>query len=77
MILPKKTQMSNPPEAASYHNSTKILILLPLRAIYFYSLYYETPCIITFSQMEMVIIVELMLQDGWMEPIQQLWEKMS
>ena len=23
------------------------------------------------------IIVELMLQDGWMEPIQQLWEKMS
>ena len=40
-----KTQMSNPPEAASYHNSTKLLILLPLSAIYFYSLYYETPCI--------------------------------
>ena len=39
-----KTQMSNPPEAASYRNSTKLLIFLPLRAIYFYSLYYETPC---------------------------------
>ena len=36
--------MSNPPEAASYCNSIKLLILLPLRAIYFYSLYYETPC---------------------------------
>ena len=30
-----KTQMFNPPEAASYRNSTKILIFLPLRAIYF------------------------------------------
>ena len=39
-----KTQMSNPPDAASYRNSTKLLILLPLRAIYFYSLHYETPC---------------------------------
>ena len=36
--------MSNPPKAASYRNSTKLLILLPLRAIYFYSLHYETPC---------------------------------
>ena len=32
------------PEAASYNNSTKLLILLPLRAIYFYSFHYETPC---------------------------------
>ena len=39
-----KTQMSNPPEAASYRNSTKLSILLPLWAIYFYSLHYETPC---------------------------------
>ena len=37
-----KTQMSNPPEATSYCNSTKILIVLPLRTIYFYSLNYET-----------------------------------
>ena len=36
--------MSNPPEAASYRNSTKVLTLLPLSAIYFYSLHYETPC---------------------------------
>ena len=36
--------MSNTPEAASYRNSTKLLIFLPLRAIYFYSLCYETPC---------------------------------
>ena len=39
-----KTQISNPPEAASYRNSTKLLILLPLRDIYYYSLHYETPC---------------------------------
>ena len=39
-----KTQISKPPEAASYRNSTKLLILLPLRAIYFYSFHYETPC---------------------------------
>ena len=32
-------------EAASHCNSTKLLILLPLRVIYFYSLLYETPCI--------------------------------
>ena len=42
--LVDETQMSNPLEAASYRNSTKLLILLPLRAIYFYSLCYETPC---------------------------------
>ena len=42
--LVDETQMSNPPEAASYRNSTKLLIFLPLRAIYFYSLWYETPC---------------------------------
>ena len=41
-----KTQMSNPPEAASYRiNPTKLLNLLPLRAIFFYSFHYETPCI--------------------------------
>ena len=39
-----KTQISKPREAASYRNLTKLLILLPLRAIYFYSLCYETPC---------------------------------
>ena len=42
--LVDETQMSNPSKAASYRNSTKLSILLPLRAIYFYSLYYETPC---------------------------------
>ena len=37
--LVDETQMSKPPEAASYRNSTKLLTLLPLRAIYFYSLF--------------------------------------
>ena len=39
-----ETQMVKPPEPTSHHNSKKYLILLPLRAIYFRSLYYETPC---------------------------------
>ena len=34
--------MPKPPEATSDSNSTKLLILLPLRAIYFYSFHYET-----------------------------------
>ena len=38
------TQISTSPKATRHHNSTKSLILLPLRAIYFYSLHYETPC---------------------------------
>ena len=36
--------MSNPPEPPMHHYQIKNLILLPLRAIYFYSLWYETPC---------------------------------
>ena len=39
-------QMVQPPEPTSHHDSRKCLILLPLRAIYFRSLYYETPCIL-------------------------------
>ena len=42
--LVDETQMSNPPEPAMHHYQLKILILLPTRAIYFYSLWYETPC---------------------------------
>ena len=33
-----------PPEDTRYHISTKLLILLPLRAIYFSTIQYETPC---------------------------------
>ena len=36
--LVDETQMSNPPEPAMHHYQIKILILLPPRAIYFYSL---------------------------------------
>ena len=43
--LVDETQMSNPPEPAMHHYQFKFLVLLPLRAIYFYSLWYETPCI--------------------------------
>ena len=42
--LVDETQMVKPPEPTSHYNSRKHLILLPLRAIYFRSLYYETPC---------------------------------
>ena len=49
MLLLKKliqeTQMSKPPKATRHHNLTKSLILLPLRAIYFSTFQYETPCI--------------------------------
>ena len=32
-------------EPTRHHNSRKLMILLPVRAIYFRSLHYETPCI--------------------------------
>ena len=41
--LVDETQMVKPTEPAIHHNSKKYLILQPLRAIYFRSLYYETP----------------------------------
>ena len=69
--------MSNPLEAASYRNSTKLLILLPLRAIYFYSLYYETPCIIffvKFNRIKSYILTGILENDGkdcWSECNQQ------
>ena len=40
-----KTQMATPPEHTRHHDSRKLLILLPLRAIYFSTFQYETPCI--------------------------------
>ena len=42
--LVEETQMSKSLEGTRHHNSTKLLIFLPLRAIYFYLLHYETPC---------------------------------
>ena len=39
-----ETQMVKPSETTSHHNSRKCLICLPFTAIYFRSLYYETPC---------------------------------
>ena len=42
--LVDETQMVKPPELTSHYNLRKNLILLPLRAIYFRLLYYETPC---------------------------------
>ena len=42
--LVDETQMVKPPEPTNYHNPKKYLILLPLRAIYFRSFHYETPC---------------------------------
>ena len=44
--LVDETQMVKPPEPTNYHDSKKYLILLPLRAIYFRSFHYETPCTI-------------------------------
>ena len=42
--LVDETQMVKPLEPTIHHNSKKYLILLPLRAIYFRSFHYETPC---------------------------------
>ena len=46
--LVNKTQMSTSPEHTKHHDSRKLSILLPLRAIYFSTFQYETPC--TYSQ---------------------------
>ena len=43
--LVDKTQMSTPPEHTRHHDSRLLLILLSLRAIYFSTFQYETPCI--------------------------------
>ena len=42
--LDVETQISTPPEATRHHNSTKLLILLPLRAIYLRPFQSDTPC---------------------------------
>ena len=42
--LVDETQMSTPPEPTRDHKSIKLSILLPLRAIYFSTFQYETPC---------------------------------
>ena len=42
--LVDETQMCNPPEATRHHNLIKLLILLPLRAIYFRTFQCEIPC---------------------------------
>ena len=41
--LVRETQMSKHPKATKHHNSTKMLMLLHLRAIYFSTFQYETP----------------------------------
>ena len=50
--LVDETQMSKPPERGRgmHHNPRKYLILLPLRAIYFRSFNYETPCRLTSAE---------------------------
>ena len=42
--LVDETQISTPPEATRHHDSTKLLILLPLRAIYLRPFQSDTPC---------------------------------
>ena len=42
--LVDETQMSKPHEYTGHHDSRKLLILVPLRAIYFSTFQYETPC---------------------------------
>ena len=42
--LVQETQMSTPLEATRHHISTQLLVLLHLRAIYFSTFQYETPC---------------------------------
>jgi len=42
--LGQETQMSTPPEATRHRILTQLLVLLHLRAIYFGTFQYETPC---------------------------------
>ena len=39
-----ETQISRPVEATGHHDSTKLLVFLPLRADLLCTLHYETPC---------------------------------
>ena len=52
MLLFKKlvdeTQLSAPPKDTRHHNSRKLLVFLPLRAIKNATLQYEIPCILFF-----------------------------
>ena len=63
------TKMEKPPEPTSHHNSKK-KIILSLRAIYFRSLHYETPCIsqwiafIHWEIGELDVIHELRIHDS-------------
>ena len=45
--------MSKPPEASRHHNSRKLLILLPLRAIQNHSFQYETPCRLVWEEFKL------------------------
>ena len=62
--LVDETQMVKPPEPTSHHNSKKYLILLPLRAIYFRSLYYETPCICLYVAREFFQLYQYVQTSG-------------
>ena len=42
--IPNEQEQAKPPEATRHHNSTKLLILLPLRANSKSTFQYETPC---------------------------------
>ena len=42
--LDDETQISEPPEPAMHHNSTRLLVFLPLRADLLRTLHYGTPC---------------------------------
>ena len=60
-----ETQISNPPEPATDHNSIKLMVLLPAIAIYFRSLRYETPCITYIKGCQVRALLEMqVLIDG-------------
>ena len=71
--LVDETQMIKPPEPTSHHNSRKYFILLLLRAIYFRSLHYETPCKI-YMKIEHYSIFEHNFTSA---PIAQLAERLT
>ena len=47
--LVHESQISKPLKATRHHNSTKLLVFLPLRANLLCTLHYETPCIYRIS----------------------------
>ena len=65
--LVHETQISKPFEATRHHNSTKLLVFLPLRANLLCTLHYETPCSTqNKSQLEIKVIGQQFVNENYL-----------